>query len=86
VLVNADEVDAPVVSDPLREGQRLVHGNTELVAAPPGGDVVVGAGVDVRVDAQGDAGALAEAGADAVEVIEFGARLDVEEQDALAQA
>ncbi len=70
--------------DPLGEGERLVHGDAELVAAPARGDVVVGAGVDVGVDAQGDAGPLAEAGADAVQVIQLGRRLDVEEQDALA--
>ena len=54
-----------------------------LSLAPPRCDVLVGPGVDVGVDAQRHAGPLAEAGADAVEVLQLGGRLDVEEQYAL---
>jgi hypothetical protein len=85
VLVNPDEVDAPVVRYSLGQSQRLFHGDAELVVAPPCCDVFVGTGVDVGVDAQRHAGPLAEAGADAVEVLQLGGRLDVEEQDALPQ-
>ena len=58
-------------------------GDAELVLSPPCCHVLVGPGVDVGVDAQRHAGPLAEAGAKAVEVLQLGGRLDVEEQDAL---
>ena len=42
-------------------------------------------GIDVRVDAQGDAGCLAEAGGNLAQRVELGLRLDIEAVDALAQ-
>src|SRR3712207_3042267 len=85
MLVDAEEVDAPVIPHPLCERERLVHGDAELVEGPPCGDVVVGLGVHVRVHPQGDAGALAVTGGEPVEVLELRGRLDVEEQNALPE-
>src|SRR5215207_6072524 len=59
VLVNPDEVNAPVLPHPLGERERLVNGDAELIESPSGGDVLVGPGVHVRVDPQRDARPLA---------------------------
>ena len=85
VLVDPDEVDAPVLPDPLGEREGLVDGDAELVEGPARGDVVVRVGVHVRVDPQGDARPLAVPAGEAVEVLELGGGLHVEQQDALAQ-
>ena len=86
MLVDADEVHAPVVLYPLGVRERLVRGDAELVAVPARGDVLVCLGIDVGVDAQGDAGTLAEPGADAVKEIQLRRGLDVEEQNTLPEA
>src|SRR3712207_2740660 len=86
MLVNPDKVHAPVLPHPFGERERLVYGDAELVEGAPGGDVLVGLGVHVRVDPQGDPGALAVPAGEPVEVLELRGGLDVEEQDALPEA
>src|SRR3712207_3083392 len=85
MLVNPDKVHAPVLPHPFGERERLVYGDAELVEGAPGGDVLVGLGVHVRVDPQGDPGPLAVPAGEPIEVLELRGGLDVEEQDALSQ-
>src|SRR5918998_1713957 len=86
VLVYPDEVYAPVLQHPFGERQGLVDGDAKLAGAVTGRDVGVGLGVHVGVDAQGDTRPLAVAHGQALDVLQLGGRLDVEEQDALAEA
>ena len=58
-----------------------LDGDAELVLAQAGGDVGVRFGEDVRVDAQRDAGLLAQGLGAFGEEFEFGFALDVEEED-----
>ena len=55
--------------------------DAELVLAEAGGDVGVGFGEDVGVDAEGEAGDLAEGFGAGGEEVEFGFGFDVEEED-----
>ena len=55
--------------------------DAEFVLAEAGGDVGVGFGEDVRVDAKGEAGSLAESFGAGGEEVKFGLGLDVEEED-----
>ena len=55
--------------------------DAELVFAEAGGDVGMGLGEDVGVDAEGEAGALAEGFGTGGEEVEFGLGLDVEQED-----
>ena len=59
--------------------------DAELVFAEAGGDVGVGFGEDVGVDAEGEAGALVECFGARGEEMEFGFGLDVEEEDVGAE-
>ena len=56
--------------------------DAELVRAEAGGDVGMGFGEDVRVDAEGEAGAAAHVRGTACEQVELGFGLHVEKQDA----
>ena len=55
--------------------------DAELVFAEAGGDVGVGFGEDVGVDAEGEAGDFAEGFGAGGEEVEFGFGFDVEEED-----
>ena len=57
---------------------RFVEGDTELVAAQPGGNVGVGLGVDVRIDPQRDRRHLAHLRGDGSEPLELGSGFDIE--------
>ena len=63
------------------DGAGETDGDAELVFAEAGGDVGVGLGEDVGVDAEGEAGALAEEGGAVGEQVELGLGLDVEDED-----
>ena len=56
--------------------------DAEFVVAEAGGDVGVGGGVDVWVDAEGDAGGFVVAGGDGADELEFGFAFAVEGVDA----
>ena len=60
--------------------------DAELVLAEAGGDVGMGFGEDVGVDAEGEAGALAEGFGAGSEEVEFGLGFDVEEEDVGAES
>ena len=60
---------------------RLVDVDAELVLAEAGGDVGVGFGEDVGVDAEGEAGGLPEEFGAGGEEVKFGGRFDIEEED-----
>ena len=59
VAVDADDLDARQARGLPVHSHRALVGDAELVAAQPGGDVGMGLGVDVRIDAQADRRALA---------------------------
>ena len=67
------------------EIQRFGEGDAEFVAAQAGGNVRVGVGIDVRIDAEGDRRTLAHAGGHLREAVEFGGGFDVEAADAGGQ-
>jgi len=82
------DVDANAGGDePLRLGRAAVESasggdvDAELVGGEAGGDVGVGLGEDVGVDAEGEAGGAAEEFGAGGEEIEFGGGFDVEEKD-----
>ena len=60
----------------------LVDGDAEFVVAQAGGDVGVGLGIDVGVDAQRDRRDVAADGGDGFDAVDFGQALDVEAFDA----
>ena len=62
-------------------GTRFVDVDTELVFAESGGDVGVGVGEDVWVDAESKTGAEVECFGSGGEEVKFGLGLDVEEED-----
>ena len=59
----------------------LLDVDAELVLLEPGGDVGMGLGVDVRIDPQGHPGLELKASGDAVDLLQFLGRLQVEQQD-----
>ena len=65
---------------------RILPIHTELMAAMPGGNVRVAAGLDIGIDANSDGNATAScrdaAGGFGDKQVEFRGRFDVEEQDA----
>ena len=63
-----------------------LDGDAELVLAEAGGDVGMGFGEDVRVDAEGDLGGLAAALARWLRIFELGFALYVEEEDVGAES
>ncbi len=70
------------VPGPAIVNQGLLDVDAELVLLEPGGDVGMGLGVDVRVDAQGHPGLELEAAGDAVDLLQLLGGLQVEQQDA----
>ena len=74
--------DAGQVARPREAGRRLVDVDTELVTAPSGGDVGVGAGVDVGIDPDRHRRPLSPLHGDLVQQLQFGPGLDVDLQDA----
>jgi hypothetical protein len=67
--------------EPLGVGVR----HPELVLAQAGGDVRMGPGVDVRIDAQGDRGALAQPPRDGGDARQLRVGFDVQAADAARQ-
>jgi hypothetical protein len=65
--------------------QRVAMGHAELVLPHPGRDVVVGARVDVRIDAQAHGRGLADLRGHPVQARQLAFRFDVEAQDAYRQ-
>ena len=63
----------------------VVEIDAELVFFDARGDVVVGVGVHVGIDAEGDAGFGAHAGSDFVDDADFGERLAVETENAVPE-
>lgn len=62
--------------------QNFLECDAELVALQPGGDVRVGLGIHVRVDAQRNRRGLAQRSGHLVQAVQFGDRFDVEAGDA----
>src|ERR1700722_3428670 len=67
------------------EGAGGVDVDAELVLAEAGGDVGVGFGEDVGVDAEGEAGGFAEGFGTGGEEVQLGLGFDVEEEDVGAE-
>ena len=77
----ADRLDPSSVGSVRVERRNVRVVDAELVAPPAGGDLVVGLGIDVRVDAERDRRAGAGGAGGRVESLKLGRGLDVELPD-----
>jgi hypothetical protein len=84
--VDADGFDIGQFGDALIDFARALIGNAELVLALTSRDLGVRARIDVRIDADGDAGCEAHVASDHRETFEFGFALDVETLDTGGEA
>lgn len=67
---------------PADGGEHLLCGNAELVLVKPSGNLFVGVGIDVGIDAKGHRGHLAHLKGDGVDYIKFLYTFDIESCDA----
>ena len=82
VGVEADDLDAGAIAHSQAQVARLVDRDAELVGLEAGRNVRMAARVDVRVDADGDAGARLALARDRVDAFELALRLRVDRLDA----
>ncbi len=75
---DAAHVEARQVGSLGKGGARLGPRNTELVLLAPGRDFLVGTGINVRVDPDGDVDGRVARSGDFAECVKFGFRFDVE--------
>ena len=81
VAAHAQDLDILHVPGPLILVQGRVHRDAELVLGQAGGDVGVGPGIHVRVDAQGHRRPGCHAGGHLLQPVQFLGRFHVEHQD-----
>ena len=81
--VHAARVDTGKRPGKAIERERLGEGNAELVLGLSGGDLVMGLGVDIGVDAKRDAGGEPERSRDLAQAPKLRLRFDIEGEDAV---
>ena len=84
--VESDELDMAHLLGSLDDAFHVFHGNAELVLGQSRGDIGMGVGTDIGVDAQCHLGCLVHAGGNLLDDLQFGLALHVEAEDTFLQS